>query len=361
MVMQQTVMELFDSSDTVLSRGESGEPRLVALGPNMRREKGGPENPGDEQLLGQLVWYSISDALRMTPETLRQAIAEAGMEPEYLLPRAPTASAALSRAAEAAEKRAVRLTHARDGSPIDDERYAGVHFDSTGRGNKQAVTVILDPEERRLSYEPFASADVEDGRLSVEGLLDGAELLPVETEALKVLRENFAFEKNRHDGEAVRRVVNRALNAARAIPLRNSGAMYFVNRGHAGEATNILAFVARVAETAGSSLSRQARTPRAMTVPLVDREEYREVIAESLDDFVEKESRALIQEMASLTKDGEPVTKKRAEKLFGRVRTLKQSVREYEELLETRATAAQANLDVASKKARALLGLVSGG
>jgi hypothetical protein len=40
---------------------------------------------------------------------------------------------------------------------------------------------------------------------------------------------------------------------------------------------------------------------------------------------------------------------------------LKSSVREYEELLETRATAAQANLDVAAKKAPALLALVSGG
>ena len=227
------------------------------------------------------------------------------MEPGYLLPRAPTASAALSRAAEGAERRSVPLRTARDGSPIDEERYADVRFPSTGRGNKQAVTVILDPDRRRLSYEPFASVWVEDGRLRVESLLEGARPLDAETDALEDLRSGFAFEKNRHDGEAVRRVMVRALGSARAIPLRNSGAMYFVNREHHGEAENILAFVAAVASTAGSAPARTARTPRAMTVPLVDREEYREVIAESLEDFVQKEARSLVEEMASLTRGQE--------------------------------------------------------
>ena len=353
--MQQTVLELFDSSDTVL---EGKKAQVVALGPNLRRH--GNAASGDERLLGQLVWYSISDALRITPEALREAIGRSGMKPGHLLPRAPTASAALSRAAEGAERRSVPLRAARDGSPIDEERYADVRFPSTGRGNKQAVTVILDPDQRRLSYEPFASVWVEDGRLRVESLLEGARPLDAETDALKDLRSGFAFERNRHDGEAVRRVINRALGSARAIPLRNSGAMYFVNREHRGEAENILAFVAAVASTAGSAPARTARTPRAMTVPLVDREEYREVIAESLEDFVQKEARSLVEEMASLTRGQGGVGKRRAESILGRVRALKDSVEEYEELLETRSTEARANLEVASKQARALLALVSG-
>ena len=360
----QPVLELFESSDTVL---EGKKASVVAIGPRMRKGGDGPGNPpGEEQVLGQLLWYSISDALRMTPETLSAAIAGAGMEPNALLPRAPTSSAALSRAAAAAERRGVPLQKARDGSPFDEERSLDVHFDSTGRGNKQAVTVILDPEARRLSYEPFASVGVThhpgvpDGTLKVESLLEGAGALQAETDVLAELRQNYAFERNRHDGEAIRRVINRALFDARAIPLRNSGGMYFVNRDHAREIGELLAFVAGVGATATSSPARQARKPRATTVPLVDREEYREVIADSLDDFVDKESRALISEMAALSSSGDPVSKKRAEKLLSRVRELKGSVKEYEELLETRATDARANLDVASKKALALLALVAG-
>ncbi len=366
-MITQPVLELFDSSDTIL---EGKQASVVAIGPNMRGGKDGRGNPpGEEQVLGQLLWYSISDALRMTPEVLSGAIEAAGMDPKALLPRAPTLSAALTRSAEGASAAHVRLAAARDGSPYDEEHFANVIFRATGRGNKQAVTEILNADRRRLFYEPFASVEVThppgvtDGRLKVESLLGGKPPLPVEAKALEDLKGQLAFERHRHDGEAVRRVMTRALGWARAIPLRNSGGMYFLNRDHAREVEQLLSFVARVAETAASSPGRgiPAKKPRATTVPLVDREEYREVIADSLDDFVDKESRALINEMAALSASGEPVTKKRAEKLIGRVKELKGSVREYEELLETRATAAQANLDVAAKKARALLALVSGG
>lgn len=104
--------------------------------------------------------------------------------------------------------------------------------------------------------------------------------------------------------------------------------------------------------------TRQAKKPKATTVLVVDCEEYRDVIADSLDGFVEKESCGVIVVMAALSSD-EPVTRERAEKFIGRVRALKASVYEYEELLETRATDARANLGVAAKKARVLLALVA--
>ncbi len=360
-MLAQPVLELFDSSDTVLQGKQAS---VVAIGPNMRTGKNGGRGnpPGEEQVLGQPLWYSIPDALRMTPELLSRAIADAGMDAKALLPRAPTLSAALSRSADGASASHVPLAAGRDGSLYEEEHFANVIYRATGRGNKQAVTEILNADKRRLFYEPFASVEVEDGRLKVESLLEGGDPLPHETAALRDLKDNLSFERHRHDGEAIRRVITRALGWARAIPLRNSGGMYFLNRGHAREVEELLAFVAKVAQTAGSSPSRgtPAKKPRATTVPLVDREEYREVIADSLDDFVGKESRALINEMAALSSSGDPVSKKRAEKLIARVRELKTSVKEYEDLLETRATDARANLDVASKKALALLAHVSG-
>lgn len=357
----QPVLELFDSSDTIL---EGKKASVVAVGPNMRGGPDGPGNPpGEERVLGQLLWYSISDALRMTPEVLSKAIEDAGMEPKALLPRAPTLSAALTRSADGASATHVPLPAGRDGFPHEEEHFANVIFRATGRGNKQAISEILNADKRRLFYEPFASVEVEDGRLKVESLLGDDPALPHETRALEVLRDNLFFERHRHDGEAVRRVMTRALGWARAIPLRNSGGMYFLGRGHAREVEELLAFVAKVAETAASSPSSAApaKKPRATTVPLVDREEYREVVADSLDDFVDKESRALINEMAALASSGDPITKKRAEKLIARVGELRGSVKEYEEILETRATDARANLDVAARKARGLLALVSGG
>ncbi len=352
----QTVLSLFDSSDTILD-GKRGN--LVAVGPKVRAV--GPEDPaGEAKDLGHLIWYSISDALRMTPEALSEAVEDAGMEPKSLLPRAPTLSSALSRAADAASTSHLPLAHDRAGEPYEGEHFANVIFRSTGRGNKQAVTEILNAEKRRLFYEPFAALEIEDGKLGVDWLLSGETPFPHETQALRALKENLAFERHRHDGEAVRRVILRCLRGANAVPLRNSGGMYLVNRNHPDEIDEILALVAHVAKTAGSSLSKQARTPRATTIPYADREDLREVLKESLEDFVDAESRSLIKEMADLSSSGENVTNKRAARLFSRVKDLKGSVEEYEELLQTRATDARANLDVASKKARALLALVSG-
>lgn len=354
--MTQPMLELFEDSTNVLSGRKAS---VTALGPRIRK---GRDEEGPTEVLGHLIWYSIPDAIRMTPEAMSAAIADAGMEPKALMPRAPTLSAALTRACEAALKRSVPMPHTRDGSPMDDlERTLSVHFDATGRGNKQAVTVVLDHEERRLSYEPFASADVDEGKLRIERLLpENSQALPPETEALKVLREAFAFERHRHDGEAVRRVITRALGHARAIPFRKSGAVYFIKHDHSSETEEILRFVAHVAVKAGNAPHREATTPIATHVELADKAQYRKAVKESLDQFVDKESRALIREMAELSRSGNPVTKKRVQKLLARVSDLKGSVAEYEELLETRATAAQANLEVAAQKARGLLDIVSG-
>jgi hypothetical protein len=97
------------------------------------------------------------------------------------------------------------------------------------------------------------------GRLKVESLRGGKPTLSVKAQALEDLKDQLAFERHRHDGEAVRRVVTRALGWARAIPLRNSGGMYFLNRDHAREVEQLLSFVARVAETAASSPGRGFR------------------------------------------------------------------------------------------------------
>ena len=66
------------------------------------------------------------------------------------------------------------------------------------------------------------------------------------------------------------------------------------------------------------------------TVPLVDREEYREVIADSLDDFVDKESRALISEMAalsSLRRARHQKARREAHRARGRAQELRERVR----------------------------------
>ena len=78
-------------------------------------------------------------------------------------------------------------------------------------------------------------------------------------------------------------------------------------------------------------------------------------MALSLEDFIEKESSSLINEMTRILKTGAAVTRKRQATFVERVRALKTNVAEYEELLDFRATQARSNLELAGKEARTLL------
>ena len=95
-----------------------------------------------------------------------------------------------------------------------------------------------------------------------------------------------------------------------------------------------------------------------MSVPLVDREEYREIVADSLQAHVEKEARELVSEMSRLLKSDTAVTERRSRGFAERVKSLREGVSQYEELLEMRATVARTHLETAMKQARGLLGRV---
>ncbi|MDP9475693.1 MAG: hypothetical protein M3R38_08385 [Actinomycetota bacterium] len=368
--MNQVALDLFETS-----QNPDRDPGYIALGPNAREGLGRPEGEGpgsasEDVLLGELVWYSVSDAVRLAPETLGAAIAAANLDAKRLTPHLPSPSSALSRAAEAAEaRRRIPAQNPAGNGTVETELYANVLLRTASRGVKQLVTEILDAANDRLSYRSVARVSpgykngkpdgtvlverrVEDGDVSDDDLLD------VEVDAVANLKSFYDFERRRHDGEAARRVLGRVLSEANAVPLRNSGGMYFVPRDHSAYAKKILLFVEEVRVRAENAPTRQARASMAMKVPLVDREEYREVLAESLEFFVKKEAESLIKEMSSLLKADQAVSERRGRGFVERVRKLKENVSEYEELLQMHATEARANLDVAAREARALLGRV---
>lgn len=364
MLAAQAAFDLFETSaDPDKNSG------ITALGPNARKNLNDGDGPGstsDDVLLGELVWFSVSDAVRLMPETLIAALEAAKLDAERLVPRLPSPTSALSRAAEAAEVKGRRLTKDRSGATVDEELYVSVLLRTASRGVKQLVTEVLDAANSRLSYRPVAKVSPgyengkPDGTVSVERDTEGGdvsdnELLEAEVDTISDLRSHYAFEKDRHDGEAARRVLGRVLFEANAVPLRNSGGMYFVPEAHAEFARKILLFVEEVRLRAENAPTRTARPSMAMKVPLVDREEYREVLAVSVEFFVQKEAESLIKEMASLVKGGKTVSGKRGRGFVDRVRKLKENVSEYEDLLQMQATEARAKLDIATREARALL------
>lgn len=375
--VDQLAFSLFDNSERRIQNKNGNEAHdpskptadVVALGAKAAEarsrkngkltEKKADHTQGEDQFLGTLLWFTISNAIRLGPREMVATLEQASLNPQRLLPRPPGASGALTRAANDAEISGVKLTTDRDGNALDSDYHANILYRSTGRGVKQVVTEVMKDEgegpKKRLFYQPLATAHVENEKLKVE-LLHTENLLPPEKESLKRLKRYFEFEKERYDGEAVRAIMGRTFDMAEAIPVRNSGGMYFIPREHREYAENILTFVGEVRQRAEDSLRRKARPSTAFDLPLVDREEYRELLEDSLDDHIKKEAQSLISEMKRALKSDTEITAKRQAKFVDRVKALKANVGTYEELLQMEATQARDNLDVAMKQARSLLG-----
>ena len=351
--MNSTVLSLFDTSDDLKGSGTA-----TALGPNARDERAKAAEQGDssdELLLGHLLWTSVSESVRFRPDVLASVLRDSGLDPDTLMPRAPRAASALSSAADAAQVKRRSLYSDRSGHPVEGELYVNVIFRTAARGVKQMVTETLDAGQNRLSYEPLAAVEVdEEGELRITRLSHEGPLLPIEIEVLKDLRRYFAYEKPRHDDDA-RRAMLKALRNVNSIPLRNSGGMYFVRRSKEDTTKSLLAFVAGVRKRAEIGPAGGKNESHAARVELIDSEDYRQWVALSLEDFIEKESDSLINEMTRILKTGAALTRKRQSTFMERVRALKRNVAEYEELLDFRATQARSNLELAGKEAKTLL------
>jgi hypothetical protein len=108
-------------------------------------------------------------------------------------------------------------------------------------------------------------------------------------------------------------------------------------------------------------LGEESKRTLVMAVELMDREEYRDAIAASLDEQVDREANALIREMGEILRKQSKITRRRQEDLFGRVRALKGTVGEYEALLEREIADARANLELAQEEAVRFLSRVEVG
>lgn len=337
--MNNNVLSLFETTE-LKTPGTS-----TALGPTSRQDR---KTRGSSELLGHLLWTSVSDCVRFEPSALRSLILSSGLDATALMPSAPRAASALTRAALASEVR-------RESLPGGEGLHANIIFRVAARGARQMVTETLNAQAR-LSYEPVAAIQTEEsGELTAEKLLQSRPLHDVEYRALKKLQNLYEYEKIRHDADAARRALLKALRIARGIPLRASGGMYFVPISKQDTTQKLLTFIGKIRGEAEQAPGSSPNETHAARVELMDSAEYRSWVSVSLEDFIQKESEALIKEMTNLLKSDTTVTPKRQGSFLKRVRALRANVDEYENLLEYQATDARTSLELAGKEARKLL------
>ncbi|MFZ5633592.1 MAG: hypothetical protein ACOY40_12170 [Bacillota bacterium] len=92
------------------------------------------------------------------------------------------------------------------------------------------------------------------------------------------------------------------------------------------------------------------------SIDVLDTDEYRKMVEESLEDQIAHESESLVKEMAGiLENDEKTLTQPAAQKFIERVQELDKLVANYEDMLQTQIISAQANVKLAMQQAMALL------
>jgi hypothetical protein len=307
-------------------------------------------------LLGYLLWFSVSE-VELSRDGLLGAMEDAGLD-ERFAPGEISARDAFRRATSSLQRSRVPYD-ARSQTRLfgTERRHANLlvrDVRTTGASVvRQLVREVVDAVGATLEHRTVGQLELSaSGEMRAFPLAPG--LLEEEQEILHEAQAAFEEAKAHHDAGAIRRPIPRALSECSPVGLRASGGVYFVPRGHEPEVRAMERFVGELKDR----LKEKAKRTLIMAVELVDREEYRDAIAASLDEQVSREANALIKEMGEILRKHSKITRRRQEDLFGRVRALKGAVAEYEALLEREINDARANLELAQKEAVSLLSRV---
>ncbi|RJX17700.1 MAG: hypothetical protein C4570_07805 [Ammonifex sp.] len=303
----------------------------------------------DISLLGRLLWFTITET-RITREELEGVFERAGIDQKWL-PFPISHRDAFRRATKTMELNREELAGG--------GRYLNLLVRevkcSPDQVVRQLVREIVDSKNVRLEYKPIFSLELNGESLEVKELVDLIELSRLEHEMVQRLARRYEADKMNYNGRHVREIVQRILHGCNPVSVRPSGGVYFVPQKHAETVDGLQRMVK---ELSGYSATSWKSSMHSM--PVVDTEEQRAMVHESLEDQVKAASKALIDEMAGLihqAEQGKKVTGTTIDNYLGRVQELKAMIAEYQEMLEVEVIGAAANLELARKQAMKLLDL----
>lgn len=293
----------------------------------------------DTARLGALVWYTVREITRPTRSEIQRAIVVTGL-PAAAMPRPIAAGDALRRTV-------------RDLGTLPERT------DSTGRVIRLLLREAAQDDKDRLVYrlvrETADTSRVEldyaevgevqlhkpSGSLTALGYAGLAD--ETEKAVLDDVATTYRFNRDHYDSSAVRDMVGKALKTAHPVSVRPSGGVFFVGREHVGVVRKAAAFLASFQ---GDS--------RLYSVPVLDDEEARRMVGDSLEAQVDAEAGRVIENLRALLTAGRP-SEAATEAALRALGALTDLTTRYEELLQTRIDGARAALEAAQAQARRLL------
>ena len=300
---------------------------------NLRAIKtNGDKKAVEVEYLGCLLWYTVSNVLKIPIEQLEQELKTAGLE--KFMPRKINPRDAFRRVTKAME--------------VHKEQYGQdtymnllVRDVRVGEGEvvRQLVREVVDGKNTRLEYKPVLQLSIGDGsRLAITPLVDY--LTPTEQRVVENLPKQQEEACQYFDGVHVRYMLWKMLQECNTISVRPNGGVDFIQQTYVPTVEKI--------KELSKNLNKYEGNVRIWSIPVIDAAEHREMIQESLEEQVIGSSNALIHEMKTIKGDSSKnLSVKAIQGYADRVRKLKILVKEYEESLEFQAINAQENLKLA--------------
>jgi len=198
---------------------------------------------------------------------------------------------------------------------------------------------------RRLEYRALAALQITDDNPTVNvDILDYSEMDDECRRIVDQVRARYDVTRDHYDASAIRRMVAQILSTCRPIAVRPSGGVHFVPQKY--EST-----VYAVAEL----FPKIAGEGQFWFLPVIDAKNQREMVAKSLDTHVETEAAAIVAELGRVMKGRQEISATLTEKYVRRVQEIAAAVKEYEDMLETKAITAKSHLQLAEQQIRSLL------
>ena len=323
---------------------DGGEHLAAAITPS--------EGPAGLPLLGQLVWYSVQDSVRLGADVLK-GLYEAHGLPAQHAPRPIRNRDAFRRASSGISRRVP--------TQEGEIRYM-VRDVHTGPSDvtRALVAEVVDKEGRRLAYYHVANWVYQDETDSIY-LVPGADTVPADIE--DTARQLFdgccrAFDaaKSTYTSSHVRQIIRRVLDDLYPVVVRPSGGVYFVPAGHEPTLRALQAFTAAAGERGGGHTEFRL-------VPLVDTSEQRDMVRTSVLYEVRTAVEGLLHQMEQIRHDrqGQELRPSDLRAVGERWQYLGDMVARYRRLLEDQLAEIEGFLEVGRRKVEAFLASAAGG
>jgi len=217
-----------------------------------------------DNLLGHLVWYTISECL-IDRTTLRGYLSKVGLNEGFMPPeiRLPDA---FRRATKSAEENRVPSANSK------------VFYNFLVRevtSNKEIVERALvietvDSENKRLEYESNAVRFTLDKKVGTVAFRKNQAGISAKVDQVLVDYDIF---KSHHDSRAIRSMIYNILSSLAPVSVRPSGGIYFIPIQHEETLRKLVDFISLlVGESEG------------WMIPVIDRNDMRDMVKEKLSD-----------------------------------------------------------------------------